>query len=408
MSARRSLTLTLLPCTYYVQAHLSAHQVHCWGCRVPRFLAVVFIFPLFVPFSFLFPAFRPTESFLGLRSLLAVRRSATSRLVAVLRGVRSASASSTAHRPLPTHANVANTPHIAPQHSRATQRLSRAVTFLPLIALSACCVVLCCDCCCSPVSFSVSLGLLMSSYKRLQKKLHPDKFAQASRVTQHRLTLQRDPHGSSAALCSIHLDSTDRSVMSARVALRCGRLCELCLSRSAVRSIWPTRLSRTRTAERSISSKPHSALTRASPPLHPVIPPYFHPSDARLLPLMSEPLCSFVCCQLSVLGVEYADGSIDADSSLLLEVMELREQVEELRQQLRLSGSASPPSAAHSAVQSSLSHLHSVVSSRIGDIERRLAVAFDNSDFEAAKAGVGELAYFNNVNKEIVQMQTVK
>ena len=32
------------------------------------------------------------------------------------------------------------------------------------------------------MSFSVSVGLLMSSYKRLQKKLHPDKFAQASKV----------------------------------------------------------------------------------------------------------------------------------------------------------------------------------------------------------------------------------
>ena len=110
-------------------------------------------------------------------------------------------------------------------------------------------------------------------------------------------------------------------------------------------------------------------------------------------------------CQLSLLGVEYGEGFSEADGGLLLEVLELREQVEALRLQLLSESSRpSPPSA----VQASLSRLHAVVSSRVADIERRLGVAFDNSDYDAAKAGVGELAYFNNINKEIVQLQTVK
>ena len=99
--------------------------------------------------------------------------------------------------------------------------------------------------------------------------------------------------------------------------------------------------------------------------------------------------------------MEYGEASSETDSSLLFEVLELREQVDELKQQLRRSFD-------DSAVQTSLSQLHATVQSRIADIERRLTVAFDDSDYEAAKAGVGELAYFSNINKEILQLQTVK
>lgn len=130
----------------------------------------------------------------------------------------------------------------------------------------------------------------------------------------------------------------------------------------------------------------------------------FHPTSSSRISLPLIPLSHlavFVIRQLSLIGVDYGEGSGEADSSLLLEVMELREQVEWLKQQMRQP-------AQHSSVQSSLSQLQSVVSSRIADIERRLSVAFDSSDYNAAKAGVGELAYFNNINKEILQLQTVK
>ena len=110
--------------------------------------------------------------------------------------------------------------------------------------------------------------------------------------------------------------------------------------------------------------------------------------------------------QLSLLGVEYGEGSSEADGALLLEVLDLREQVDELRRQLtRATDDASPQ---HSAAQDSLSRLHAVVAARIRGIEQQLATAFDGSDYAAAKAGVGELAYFNNISREIAQLQTVK
>ena len=57
---------------------------------------------------------------------------------------------------------------------------------------------------CSPASFSVSVGLLVSSYKRLQKKLHPDKFAQASKVALRSQPDNTAHHTSSATTPTLH------------------------------------------------------------------------------------------------------------------------------------------------------------------------------------------------------------
>ena len=103
--------------------------------------------------------------------------------------------------------------------------------------------------------------------------------------------------------------------------------------------------------------------------------------------------------------MEYGEGSSEADGALLLEVLDLRERVDDLRRQL--GHAADDASPQHSAAQASLSRLHATVASRIRGIEQQLATAFDSSDFATAKAGVGELAYFNNISREIAQLQTV-
>ena len=270
------------------------------------------------------------------------------------------------------------------------------------------------------MSFSVSVGLLVTSYKRLQKKLHPDKFAQASKVP-------RTDSDSAPALASMY-------TYTRAAAAPLSDLCQPQLTNPAGAGVFVCGCVDGRVWL--AAAECAGCVVVAEQPSEPRVQHSQRPAQQSPLPrqrhrpntslprrnrssatasLAASRSCPACCVcgaavwfwQLSVLGVEYGEGSSEADSALLLEVLSLREQLEALRQQTAEADS-STSTAQSLEVQSSLSELHSVIASRIADIERRLAIAFDSSDYDAAKAGVGELAYFNNIDREIAQLQTVK
>ena len=117
-------TLALVLGAVFLHALCHATQPSSWcGCitRRPIGPGRVVVHPLVVRSSLVLQAsWRSQQSVLCLCPLLAVRRPAAVRLVPVLCGVWRASAGCTAHRPLPTHANVADTQHSPlPPHARA-------------------------------------------------------------------------------------------------------------------------------------------------------------------------------------------------------------------------------------------------------------------------------------------------
>ena len=118
---------------------------------------------------------------------------------------------------------------------------------------------------CSPVSFSVAVQLLMASYKRLQKKLHPDKFAQASKVRRGRFHI-----ATARSRCQRLLDGCNSlsPLSSSPVAAGCVRVrvCAACLSLSALRSTSRTARSKTRTPERCTWYNPKALTSRCSKP----------------------------------------------------------------------------------------------------------------------------------------------
>ena len=102
-----------------------------------------------------------------------------------------------------------------------------------------------------------------------------------------------------------------------------------------------------------------------------------------------------------MLGVEYdAETQREADAALLMEVLDLREEVEQLRAQ---RDSEPDPQAL-----SRLRALHALVAARLSALQTALSDAFADSDWTVVKARVGELAYFGGLEQRIRQLLPVQ
>ena len=102
---------------------------------------------------------------------------------------------------------------------------------------------------------------------------------------------------------------------------------------------------------------------------------------------------------LQLSGRQLEEEAREADPSLLMEVLQLREELESLQEE---QGSSSAERALR------LQALHATVSARLQRLHSQLSAAFAASDWGRVKQLIGELAYFNNIHTRTTQLAPVQ